>query len=573
MGIAIIGGADTFVGECGERASFVSHVGTNDMEDDFGHGCLSDLMKSLSECRKTVVCVVNGRVSGGFGLEFIMSCDYRVVSEESHFSGNEASASSTDTAVSKKHLAMNKLLSGASITALEARDIGLVDEVVSDALQLESIARQVALKCRKRVRPILSKNKASRLLEYIPEQFLLYRTHQLFNLIRDFPESLPILEELKEVILLTSQGGYVISQLKNQLADRLLIPGAHTEDVLQMYLRTYKVVRFLFSESVKLREVFLRIAKPIIDHLQKRSDSVKCIVSALLDDEGEDEDSLETSTIGEDDTLSLLIGVYGGKDSFLAEYRDMLALRLVNLGSFEIDREVASLELMRSKFSDTSILSSASEALMHCSVMIKDIIESKNLNVRIKTQLMRSDAVRRMKKHHNMLTMIVKSGHFWPCTFSSNIGESSSSHVNGGGAFSFLPEAVQETMREYERLFTELKPTQKIEWNRTEGVVTLGIQMNNDGAVGCQRETEFRVSPIHVQVLALFQPRMDLVKSAPESVEPSPTLPGGSVNSLSIESIASAVCLATDQVKAVLQFWVSRNVLREIEINKYAIAQ
>jgi anaphase-promoting complex subunit 2 len=263
-----------------------------------------------------------------------------------------------------------------------------------------------------------------------------------------------------------------------------------------------------------------------------------------------------TKNIAKNDTMSLLIGVYGGKDSFLSEYREMLASRLVSVASFEIDREIASLELMKSKFSE-SIDSSSSEALTHCSVMIKDLVESKKLNQRIKADLSSSRKI----KHSNLLTMLVKSAHFWPNKSSST--SESSEHETAQQQYPFLPEPIRDAMAEFERKFTELKPTQKIEWLRCEGVVTFSVLLRG-------KDTEFRLSPIYVEVLSLFEP-LGLPKSVPTSTQPAACLAPTNVTvCLSLESIASGVSLSADQVKPVVQFWVSKGILREIEINKFS---
>ena len=118
-------------------------------------------------------------------------------------------------------------------------------------------------------------------------------------------------------------------------------------------------------------------------------------------------------------------------------------------------------------------------------------------------------------------------------------------------------------MAEFERKFTELKPTQKIEWLRCEGVVTFSVLIRG-------KETEFRLSPIYVEVLSLFEP-LGLPKSVPTSTQPAACLAPTNVSvCLSLESIASGVSLSADQVKPVVQFWVSKGILREIEINKFS---
>ncbi len=520
-------------------------------------GVLDELIQAVSAFPKTVVAAIRGNVSGGSGLEVIMACDYRIIMSSSTIGGSGPSGGSSGSIVLengprrrlKKDFPMKRLLNGESITAIEAKNIGLVDELIdaSDDILL-SVATQVACKHGKRLHHA-RQSKVRRLLYYIPEQFLIFRASELFNLIRDFPDSQASLDELKIVLDLTCQHDYVIGSIKKQLAERLLIPGAHTEDVLEMYLRTFKVISFLFPE--KSMDVFVRIATPVIQHLQKRPDSVKCIVSTLLDQEREPSiDEEQEETIRGNDTISLLIGVYGGQESFLDEYKEMLAGRLVSIGSFEIDRELASLDLMKSKFGEA--------ALGHCSVMIKDIMESRRLNNKIRAQLKSGPA-------RSNISMVVKSGHFWPSVASGADIDDEGVQGNGVESFSFLPQETVSMMKEFERIYTDLKPTQRIEWRKAEGVMTISVQLRNG------REAEFRLSPMYVEVLSLFE-KISLPSSgsAPVSTLATPIVGTASLG-LTLEAIAASVKMSVDAVRPVVLFWVSKGILREVEINKFSL--
>lgn len=519
--VVLCGENDAFVSNYTRKSSFLSHIADSDTDNEM-MGCEIDIPKLLNQSHKIVVAAIRGNVCGSAGLELIMSCDYRVsLSSISVAHGQDLSRTSASQPVAyegrrrrRKLSPMDRLLSGEALSAAEAKEIGLLDEVIeqSDRELLLSIAEQIAMKNRKRMHPA-RELRFKKLLYYIPEQFLILRTSQLFNIIRDFPDSHILLDELKAALSITCQSEYVISSLKRQLGDRLLIPGAHTEDVLEMYLRTYRVISVLFPD--RPMEVFVKIATPVIHHLQKRPDSVKCIVSSLLD-QG-DEDDLAPLPVDEEedqgpknDTMSLLIGVYGGQDHFLTEYKDLLANRLVSIGSFEIDRELASLDLMKSKFGEA--------ALSQCTVMIRDVTESRRLNNKIRSS-------------KNAFTSLVKSSHFWP----AGAEEGCSSD-----AFGFLPPEMVTAMRNFEQNFTSLKPTQKIEWRKSEGLMTISVEING-------RETEFRLAPLYVEVLYLFQ----------------------SDEVLSLERVAERVRISTDAVKPVIQFWISRGILREIEINKF----
>ena len=584
--VVLNGGQDAFVAEAGKRASFLSHIAEDDAHD-LGETPVGALLSLLRDSTKTIVCVIDGQVAGGLGLEFIMSCDYRVCSSSSEFVGDIDLSSTVLSAMSMPYVAhasrntqksvadiMHALLSGGSISATAAKDISLIDELV-DAPDNITVATHIGLKHRKRRRLIAQSDSRARLVNFLPDQFLLYRSSQLFNLIRDYPSSLSALEELRTVLQLTCQYDFVIESIKAQLKDRLLIPGAHTEDILQMYLRTNKVVSLLFKNSPKKRsEVFQRVTGSVIAHLHKRKDSVKCIVSTMLEKDNEDEemdyfdiaDHCETDEFDwvplpvdakkSDETISLLIGVYGGQTHFLGEYREMLATRLVSLGSFEIDREIASLDLMKSKFDP--------DALNECSIMIKDMVESRKVFQKIKTKLIKT------KNFHLLPSSLILSKHFWPSrivggteTGDDDMGDSgSSSSISVEDQFKFLPVEILSVMKEYEKLFTEMKPTQRLEWKRTEGIVVIQVSIRG-------REFEFRVSPLYVEVLSLFQSLAvaSSASSSPIVTSVAPTC----ASSLTIEEIAKSIKEPNEKVRQIVAFWISKNVLREIDINKYVI--
>jgi anaphase-promoting complex subunit 2 len=604
--VVINGLRDTFVSEGGKRASFLSHIA----EDDaglLGETSVGNLLSLLRSSTKTVVCIIDGQVAGGLGLEFIMSCDYRICTQSSEFFG-DMDMSATLLSVGSMPLQqvqtfssgkyqntvseiMHSLLSGGCISANAAKDVSLIDELLEHSTDALTVASQIGLKHRKRRRILAymdSPASSLRLVHFLPDQFLLYRSSQLFNLIRDYPSSIPALEELCTVLQLTSQYDFVVDCMRSQLEDRLLIPGAHTEDILQMYLRTNKVVAMIFKNlsNRKRSVIFQKIASCIIQHLHKRKDSVKCIVSTMLanddnDDEGNHEhydfsdhkrllgditdDDFEwvpspiDSQRNSNETISLLIGVYGGQNHFLGEYKDMLASRLVSLGSFEIDREIASLDLMKSKFEPA--------ALNDCTIMIKDMIESRKIFQKIK--------LCKIQNFHLLPSNLILSKHFWPSKLlggENDDSESGSEDMLGSGGksvdeqFKFLPKEIRAVMTEYEKSFSTFKPTQRLDWIRTEGIVVIQVIVRG-------KEYEFKVSPLYVEVLSLFQ---QLAVSASASSSPIitstvPTNPLLPAASLTIEEIGKSIQQPNDKVRQIVSFWVSRNILREIDINKFII--
>ncbi|GFR52613.1 hypothetical protein Agub_g15129, partial [Astrephomene gubernaculifera] len=75
------------------------------------------------------------------------------------------------------------------------------------------------------------------------------------------------------------------------------------------------------------------------------------------------------------DVVSMLTGVFGSPELFLAEYRRLLAGQLLYRCDYDTAREVRTLELLKMRFG---------EGAMHaCEVMLKDVADSKRINHRV----------------------------------------------------------------------------------------------------------------------------------------------------------------------------------------------
>lgn len=75
----------------------------------------------------------------------------------------------------------------------------------------------------------------------------------------------------------------------------------------------------------------------------------------------------------------MVVDIYGSKDIFVSEYRNLLADRLLSQLDFNPTREIRNLELLKTRF-DESVLHT-------CHVMLKDITDSKRINSHIHTTI------------------------------------------------------------------------------------------------------------------------------------------------------------------------------------------
>ncbi|EUB58915.1 Vacuolar protein sorting-associated protein [Echinococcus granulosus] len=112
------------------------------------------------------------------------------------------------------------------------------------------------------------------------------------------------------------------------------------------------------------------------------------------------------------DLLSLLVGIYGSKKSFLVEYRNLLSQRLLRQLTFDTAAQMRHLELLKLRFGEAD--------LQECEVMLKDIRDSRRVSALI------ADAVKAeggngtevAAEEHNSsyfpLQAYILSGEYWP---------------------------------------------------------------------------------------------------------------------------------------------------------------
>ena len=117
-------------------------------DSDYGVGGFGGLQE-LPGLNKPVICAVNGLAFGG-GFEIMISCDIIIAAEHATFALPEINSGTVADAASIKlprripfHVAMDLLLTGRRIDAREAKQWGLVNEIVP-AEQLMTRARELA---------------------------------------------------------------------------------------------------------------------------------------------------------------------------------------------------------------------------------------------------------------------------------------------------------------------------------------------------------------------------------------------------------------------------------------------
>ena len=318
----------------------------------------------------------------------------------------------------------------------------------------------------------------------------------LFDLVIDYPDSLPVLDDLKECIKQTREYAVLIQDFGSAIQSRLLHPGASTLDIIQHYISTIKVLQYI-EPSGYILDI---ICKPIQRYLRSRKDAIKNIV-ILLTDTGEDSflfsssqgvsskffdneksafDSIrawhpapleiapKNSTVTPHlDTMSLLTDIYGTKELFLSAYRSMLAERLIHKLDFDCDKELKTLELLKIRFGEA--------ALQTAEIMMRDVNDSKRLNASIQKVVPKDGTIEKIR-------VLVTSDQYWPAS----------------GDFEYnLPRSVESAIALFGKKYHSQKAPRTLKWKKSLGEVSLDVTVGDE-------MVHFNVSPFQASIIMAF---------------------------------------------------------------------
>ncbi|XP_065366967.1 anaphase-promoting complex subunit 2 [Calliphora vicina] len=376
---------------------------------------------------------------------------------------------------------------------------------------------------------------------YVYENFALSVINQFFSIIIDFPDSIPAIEDLKICMEKINLRRQIINTLKTSLEARILHPGVNTMDILTGYVAAIKAIRYLDNSGVILETV----TAPIKEYLRKRTDTVRCVVTSLteegptdlseelakgdtvkeaaggnVNDElnnwenwqpdpfGLEASSLQMRTVKTSrsaDIISMVVDIYGSKELFMSEYRNLLADRLLTQLEFNPEKEIRNLELLKLRFG---------ESLLHnCEVMLKDIADSKRINATI-----HSDYKYVQNKEFDISSLII-SAQFWP-SFNKESVE--------------LPEEIANEFQKYTKTYEEYKGNRTLNWRTVTGKVNISIELGD-------RVLDMTVAPTQAVILYHFQNK----------------------NEWSLDDLSSLVKIPPSVLRRRMAFWQSHGILVE----------
>jgi anaphase-promoting complex subunit 2 len=411
------------------------------------------------------------------------------------------------------------------------------------------------------------------------ECYCLIRNEEIFELVADYPDSHPAVMELKHVLEQTKMYSALGQALKQSLIRRLNHPGAGTNQIIDVYINTIKVLREI-DPSDRLLQV---VAEPVRSYLRRRHNTVRCIITSLTDAEvgGElyeelrrqDARPLEHGNADSDDEeeeptfdwqppppiskqkggffdlvnmggkagsnggdiLSILVSIYGSKELFVDEYRLMLADKLLANLDFDTDKEVHTLELLKLRFGELS--------MRNCEIMIKDTDDSKrvinNIHKTLNAEASRQQqqAMETESPDPEVVDAAIVSHIFWPALQNEQ--------------FKHHP-CLQAGLDQFGAEYARLKNPRRLVWMNQLGLVQLELDVLEDQEDGTTiTETrEFSVPPLLATLISHFEDK----------------------DEWTAEELSNETGLPEHIIQKRMRYWVGHRVLQLQSPSTYVVA-
>lgn len=338
----------------------------------------------------------------------------------------------------------------------------------------------------------------SRFEYHIYESLSELRINELFDIVVDFPETMPVLQDLRACMIKTDQRSYLVQKLRAANARRLLHPGADTQDIITQYISLIKSLRVLDPPGVLLSYV----AQPIRVYLRNREDTIRCIVTSLVEpghslgdelDQIPDSDQVSQGlSLGQpiqeendyqaadwtpdpvdapmgykdmlkDDIVESLVSIYENRDGFVKELQNLLASRLLAVKGFDVTQELTRIEILKAKFGEAN--------LQPCDIMLKDLSDSKRVDTAVHELIPQAP-----------IHPVIISHLFWPSLASST--------------FRFSPQ-LMELLKTFEQTYTTQKVDRRLRWLPHLGSVEIDVELED-------RTLSLEVTTLQASVIELF---------------------------------------------------------------------
>ncbi|KZT56877.1 hypothetical protein CALCODRAFT_542803 [Calocera cornea HHB12733] len=327
-----------------------------------------------------------------------------------------------------------------------------------------------------------------RLDHFISRTLVELRTSEIFDIIVDFPDTLPAIQDLRLCMARSQYRPDFIEGLREVVNQRILQPAADTDDIITFYVSLIRCLRIIDSQGVILHKV----APPIRKYLRDRPDAVRCIVRRMTDENEsfmqETEQPVPIQQVHEPfddytdphwlpepvdagadfrttrpmDIVSTLVSIYDTQDLFIKELQHLLAARLLAVRNSPLDDEIGSVEKLKQRFGEAP--------LQVCAVMLKDMNDSRRTNTHLHGET-----------PHPLYTTVI-SRLFWPTIQPVPLK---------------MPGQFKELQDTFEAEFHKFKPDKNLRWVPQLGAVSVKLDLED-------RTVEVEATPIQAGVIELF---------------------------------------------------------------------
>ncbi|ODQ77360.1 hypothetical protein BABINDRAFT_163617 [Babjeviella inositovora NRRL Y-12698] len=362
------------------------------------------------------------------------------------------------------------------------------------------------------------------------DRLLDLRITESFDIVVDYPDSCPALEEMKLCLTASDQRASLVNSFIQACNKRLLHSAVNTTDIISFYIALIRGFLVIDPRGVLLDKV----ARPLRRYLKDRDDTVQKIVHGILDTENElaelahelkrptkeKYDDLDVNWCPDPidalpdfkkgkvgDIIGALISLFDSSEVFVAECISLFAIELLGLTDYDVSEVLFRLELLKLRFGENEI-----SAL---DVMVRDLVESKRVNAAV-----HSDG---LIGSYYSLTVI--SHLYWP-----NIARETFKQ----------PALVEQHFTRYRARFETLKQGRTLHPVPMLGTVVLELEFKG-------KLVEFTVDPLRASVVALFE------KSS----------------RLTLGDIMAELQLEKGYAVRAVNFWIKSGILYEPETEVY----
>ncbi|KAJ3416285.1 hypothetical protein HDV05_002225 [Chytridiales sp. JEL 0842] len=337
----------------------------------------------------------------------------------------------------------------------------------------------------------------SRIDYFIYKNYCTLRSKELFEIIMGFPASAPAVVDLKARVLTDHRPARTIA----------------------------KLIRFnLRATSITSGGNLIgHISKNVKRYLRGRSDAIKCTIEILTGSANDvDEDLLSYEAPSEfgdsphmrkNELLRHVLNLFDSTDDFVREFQTILANNLLSADSFETDKEIEHLEMLKQFLPETK--------LNTIEVMIKDISDSKRIATNIK-QL-------HYQNEEEIVTPKILSRLFWP---------------NFSNESCVIPEELNRVLERYQTAYKTVKSARKLKWLLTYGSMDLELELQD-------RILSVTGTPLQCSVLFHFTNN----------------------DTWDVKELSKLMPIGNAVLERILLYWVQKGVLKKLPTNEYCVKE